>query len=216
MSLTNHYPFATIPLNYNLTSFEDFLDFQTLSIHYNQIYKEFVDDLNFILSTEISLQKLTLDEILFNEKILSPFRKNDIIKYAGGVYNHQIVFRSITPNPIVSICPELKKAIENKYKTMRDFYLEFKKACLAMTTCGYVFLVCDEKCQVSIKTVYGNDTTVPDNLCPILGIDMFEHAYYLKYKHNVKEYVENWFKYICFEYANNQYKECLKIVNSNI
>ena len=118
MSLTNHYPFATIPLNYNLTSFEDFLDFQTLSIHYNQIYKEFVDDLNFILSTEISLQKLTLDEILFNEKILSPFRKNDIIKYAGGVYNHQIVFRSITPNPIVSICPELKKAIENKYKTM--------------------------------------------------------------------------------------------------
>ena len=39
MSLTNHYPFATIPLNYNLTSFEDFLDFQTLSIHYNQIYK---------------------------------------------------------------------------------------------------------------------------------------------------------------------------------
>ncbi|MEI3505401.1 MAG: hypothetical protein V8Q77_03940 [Bacilli bacterium] len=83
MSLTNHYPFATIPLNYNLTSFEDFLDFQTLSIHYNQIYKEFVDDLNFILSTEISLQKLTLDEILFNEKILSPFRKNDIIKYAG-------------------------------------------------------------------------------------------------------------------------------------
>ncbi|MEI3505400.1 MAG: Fe-Mn family superoxide dismutase [Bacilli bacterium] len=99
---------------------------------------------------------------------------------------------------------------------MRDFYLEFKKACLAMTTCGYVFLVCDEKCQVSIKTVYGNDTTVPDNLCPILGIDMFEHAYYLKYKHNVKEYVENWFKYICFEYANNQYKECLKIVNSNI
>ena len=128
MSLTNHYPFATIPLNYNLTSFEDFLDFQTLSIHYNQIYKEFVDDLNFILSTEISLQKLTLDEILFNEKILSPFRRNDIIKYAGGVYNHQIVFRSITPNPIVSICPELKKAIENKYKTMRDFYLEFKKA----------------------------------------------------------------------------------------
>ena len=162
------------------------------------------------------MQKLTLDEILFNEKILSPFRKNDIIKYAGGVYNHQIVFRSITPNPIVSICPELKKAIENKYKTMRDFYLEFKKACLAMTTCGYVFLVCDEKCQVSIKTVYGNDTTVPNNLCPILGIDMFEHAYYLKYKHNVKEYVENWFKYICFEYANNQYKECLKIVNSNI
>ena len=73
MSLTNHYPFATIPLNYNLTSFEDFLDFQTLSIHYNQIYKEFVDDLNFILSTEISLQKLTLDEILFNEKILQNF-----------------------------------------------------------------------------------------------------------------------------------------------
>lgn len=83
MSLTNHYPFATIPLNYNLTSFEDFLDFQTLSIHYNQIYKEFVDDLNFILSTEISLQKLTLDEILFNEKILFLLGKTILLSMRG-------------------------------------------------------------------------------------------------------------------------------------
>ena len=68
---------------------------------------------------------------------------------------------------------------------------------------------------VAIEQVLGNKTTVKANLCPIFGIDMFEHAYYLKYKNDKKTYVEQWLKYICFEYANNEYEECLKAIELN-
>lgn len=214
MYIDKHYPFEMIPLNYSLTSFEDFLDFQTLSIHYNQIYKEYVENLNQLLSNETALQGLSLDEILFNESILPIHKKDEIIKNASGAYNHQIIFQSMTPNPIVMVSTNLKHAIEKKYHSMHEFYQKFKDACMSIGNCGFVFLVCDKAGNISIVKKKGNITTVPDNLCPILGIDLFEHAYYLKYHHNIKAYVDNWMKYICFEYANHEYEECLKAIEN--
>ncbi len=213
MYIDKHYPFEMIPLNYTLTSFEDFLDFQTLSIHYNQIYKEYLEKLNAILSKEEQLQNLSLDEILFNEKIINSKIKDELITNASGVYNHQIIFQSITPNPIVMPSTKLKNAIEKKYHSMHEFYQKFKDACLTIGNCGFVFLVCDESGDVSIVKIKNGLTTVPLNLCPIIGIDMFEHSYYLKYRHNIKEYVDNWLKYICFDYANKEYDECLYAIN---
>lgn len=216
MYIDKHYPFEMIPLNYSLTSFEDFLDFQTLSIHYNQIYKEYLENLNQLLATEPTLQNLSLDEILFNEAILPTPKKDEIIKNASGVYNHQIIFQSMTPNPIVMVSTNLKNAIEKKYHSMHEFYQKFKDACMSIGNCGFVFLVCDQSGNISIVKKKGNTTTVPDNLCPILGIDLFEHAYYLKYRHNIKAYVENWMKYICFEYANQEYDACLKAIEDTM
>lgn len=216
MYIDKHYPFEMIPLNYSLTSFEDFLDFQTLSIHYNQIYKEYLENLNQLLATEPTLQNLSLDEILFNESILPTSKKGEIIKNASGVYNHQIIFQSMTPNPIVMVSTNLKNAIEKKYHSMHEFYQKFKDACMSIGNCGFVFLVCDQSGNISIVKKKGNTTTVPDNLCPILGIDLFEHAYYLKYRHNIKAYVENWMKYICFEYANQEYDACLKAIEGTM
>lgn len=215
MYIDKHYPFEMIPLKYPLTSFSDFLDFQTLSIHYNQIYKGYIDELNKNLQDLKNLQTLSLDEILFNENLIPTTKRTKTIYAASGAYNHQIIFESMTPNPIVQISPKLKMAIEKKYQSLNNFYQEFKKACLNLNGCGFVFLVCDKDGKVAIEQVLGNKTTVKANLCPIFGIDMFEHAYYLKYKNDKKTYVEQWLKYICFEYANNEYEECLKAIELN-
>lgn len=212
MYIDKHYPFSMVPLKYSLTSFEDFLDYQTLSIHYNQIYKEYLEKLNNLLKDEATLQTLSLDEILFNESILPKEKKEGIINNASGVYNHQIIFSSITPNPVVTPSTKLKTAIEKKYHTMHEFYQKFKEACLSIGNCGFVFLVCDKDGNLSIAKIKGNKTTVPSNLCPILGIDMFEHAYYLKYKHDIKKYVDTFMKYICYDYVNSEYDECLKAI----
>lgn len=214
MYLDQHYPFEMVPLNYPLTGFDDFLDFQTMSIHYNQIYKEYIDDLNHLLENEKNLQNLTLDEILFNPTYLPASKRENIIHAANGVYNHQVIFQSMNPNPVMMVSVELKNAIEKKYHSMREFYQEFKKACLSLGSCGFVFLVCDEHGDVHIEKILGSATTVPLNLCPILGIDLYEHAYYLNYKHNIKAYVEQWMKYICFDYANQEYDFCLKAIQS--
>lgn len=215
MNIDKHYPFEVTPLNYSLTSFEEFLDFQTLSIHYNQIYTTYVNNLNDLIKNNSTLTKISLDEILFNPTIIPLPIREKVINNASGAYNHDIIFQSMTPNPLVQICPKLKSAIEKKYGSLNNFYLEFKKAALNLSGCGFIFLVCDEFGNVKIENVKGNTTTVGLNLCPIFGLDMFEHAYFLKYKNDKKNYVENWLKYINYDYANNEYNECLKAIEKN-
>lgn len=211
MNIDKHYPFSLIKLDYNLSGFSNFLDFQTMSIHYNQIYKEYVDNLNELIKDEPVLQNLTIEEILFNKEIIPLDKRNDVLKNAGGVYNHEIIFQSITPNPLVIISPQLRYAIEKKFQTTKNFFDEFVKLCLK-TTCGYVFLVCDQNGDVSLKSIQGTNTTVPDNLCPLFGIDLFEHAYYLNYFHNVKDYVDNFLKYINFDFVNTRFFECISSI----
>ncbi len=211
MYIDKHYPFEIVKMDYSLTGFDDFLDFATLSIHYNQIYSGFVEELNNLLKDEPSLQPLSLDEILFNEHLLNDAKKNKIITAGSGVYNHQIVFNSISPKNKTLISNSLNDAIIKKYQTLTCFYQELKDECMKMDY-GFVFLVCDQNGDVFIKSILGNNTTVKENLCPILGIDMFEHAYFLKYKNNKKAYVEGCIKYINFDFVNHEYEECLKAI----
>lgn len=214
MYIDKYYPFEMITLKYPLTGFEDFLDFQTLSIHYNQIYKDYLDNLNKYLEQLPNLQQLTLDEILFNESLIPTEYREKVMNAANGTYNHQEYFNSITPNPNVMISPTLKKAIEKKYGSLNNFYQEFKKTALNLSGCGFVYLACDKKGDVLITSVTGNKTIVPMNLCPLITLDMFEHAYYLKYKNNKKEYVDNFLKYLCFDFINKEYEECLKAIQT--
>ncbi len=214
MYIDKHYPFEMVGLDYSLTSFEPFLDFKTLSIHYNQIYNGYIKTLNKYLKDFPDLQTLCLDEILFNETLIPLSVREKVINSASGVYNHQIVFKSITPNPIVQISKNLKEAIEAKYKTLNNFYNEFKSAAVGLSGCGYVFLVCDKNKNVFIESVKGNTTTVKKNLCPLLALDLFEHSYFLKYNANKEEYIKEWFKYINFDYVNNEYDECIRSINN--
>lgn len=212
MYIDRHYPFEMVGLDYSLTSFEPFLDFKTLSIHYNQIYSGYVESLNKYLKDLPTLQNLCLDEILFNESLIPLNVREKVINNASGAYNHQIIFKSMTPNPIVQMSSVLKKKLEDKYKSLNNFFNEFKNACYNLSGCGFVFLVCDQKGDLFIESVKGNITTVKKNLCPILGIDLFEHAYFLKYNANKKDYINEWIKYINYDYVNKEYNECINII----
>lgn len=213
MYIDKHYPFEMVKLDYSLTSFEPFLDFKTMSIHYNQIYKNYIEKLNELLKDLATLHPLCLDEILFNDTLIPISVREKVINNASGAYNHQIIFKSITPNPIVQISSNLKGAIEKKYKTLNNFFNEFKNACINLSGCGFVFLVCNEKGDVFIESVKGNTTTVKKNLCPLMGIDLFEHAYFLKYNANKNDYIKEWFKYINYDYVNKEYNECINSIN---
>lgn len=212
MYIDKHYPFEMMPLKYNLSNFDDYLDFTTLSIHYNHIYKDAVDRLNNLLKDSPNLQALSIDEILFNQSYVPSSKRAKIERAAGSVYNHQIIFNSVTPNPITLPSNKLKLAIEKKYKSIPNFLHEFKQTALDLYGSGFVFLVCNNKGDVFIYPTNNHATTVPFDFYPIIGIDMWEHAYYLKYKNRKADYLDAWAKYIDWDYANNEYCDCLKAI----
>ena len=213
MYIDKHYPFEMMPLKYKLTDFDDYLDFNTLSIHYNHIYKNAIDDLNNLLKDMPALQDISLDEILFNQSFTPISKRTKIERLAGSVYNHQIIFNSVTPTPSNLVNGKLKEAIEKKYKSVDNFKKEFKTIANDLYGAGFVFLVCNNKGDVFIYPTSNNSTTVPFDFYPIIGIDMWEHAYFLKYRCLKDTYITSWLNHINWNYASTEYSDCLKAIS---
>lgn len=209
MYIDKHYPFEMIPLDYSLN--QTFLDFQTLSIHYNQIYYEEVEKLNNYLEKNVMLQNLSLDELLFNENLYD----EKVLSLLGSVYNHQLYFNSLSKE-LTKPSNVLLKALNKHFSSLENFYKIFKEKALSLDICGFVFLVCDNKGNLTITTKKGYLSPVKDNLCPILGLDLFEHAYFLQYKKQKEAYIDDFLKQINFDFVSKQYENCLKAIKKDL
>lgn len=212
MYKNDHYPFQMIKLPYDFSELSPFLSLENLKNHYLVYYQNYLNKLNKLLSTNGDFHNLTLDEILFNYNVFPKDIQAELLNYAGGVHNHQLYFESMTNKSKLKKGP-LFKAITDNFGSYDNFKNEFLSKATKINN-GYLFLVCDEHGKLSLFSCVSEETPVPLNLCPIMAIDLYEHAYYLDYLNNVNAYVENFFDHLNFDYIENQYNECLKYINS--
>lgn len=207
----DHYPFQMIKLPYEFSDLIPFLSFENLKNHYLLYYQGYLNRLNNILANYPDYQNLTLDELLFNSNLFPKEIANKINFNAGGVHNHQLFFESICKSSKLKN-GTLKDAIIKSFGSIPTFYEQFKEKANSLVGSGYLFLVCDSHGELSLFVTANQDTPVPFNLCPILAIDLWEHAYYLDYLNNRESYVENFLSHINYDYVENQYLECLKYI----
>lgn len=212
MYIDSHYPFQMLPLKYEFGDLSPVLSYETLCNHYTKHYQNYLNKLNNVLAKYPNYQTFSLDELLFNSNVLPSEVAKDITYNAGGVYNHQIYFESMTPSSKGLIDCRLKDAIIQSFKSVDNFFEEFKKISNSFIGSGYVFLVCNEHNILSLFPVINQDTTVPFNLCPLMCIDLWEHSYYLDYLSDRANYIDNWTKLINWEKVNEKYLECLKFI----
>lgn len=213
MYKNDHYPFQMIKLPYEFADLSPFLSLENLKNHYTVYYQDFLNNLNSLLSVNSDYQNLTLDEILFNYNVFPKDIRTDLLKYAGGVHNHQLFFESMCNKSKLKKGP-LLEAINENFGSYDNFKSEFKNKALNLNNNGFLFLVCDEHGKLSLFSCLNYDTPVHLNLCPILAVDLFEHAYYLDYLNNLDSYVENFLSHLNFDYIENQYIECIKYIVS--
>ena len=95
----------------------------------------------------------------------------------------------------------------------KNFNETFIKTANNFKSCGYIFLVCNEHNELSLLPINSQDTTVPFNLCPLMCIDLFEHAYIFDYNNRREDYIKNFIKFINWDKVNEKYVECLKYLN---
>ena len=187
-------------LPYEYDSLEPFIDTHTLGLHKNKHEKNYLDKLNTIL-VKNGFQFQYPIMVLLNH--LNEFRqedREDILYNLGGVINHEIYFKSMNvakeePNNT------LMKMLIERFGSYDGFKTEFKKMALSIKGSGYVFLVLN-KGKLDLIVLYNQQTPSYFNLVPLLGIDMWEHAYYLNYKNNKDLYIDNFLDIISFKEAN--------------
>lgn len=191
------YPFVKTPLGYEYDALEPFIDEKTMCLHHSRHLQTYIDQLNAILEKNPVLQKRTLKELLLNCCRLPDCVQIPIHNNAGGVYNHRFFFDSMgvpgCKNDAPSGC--LAEAIHQQFGCFDHFKAEFKKEALSVFGSGYAWLVIDRCCLKIVKTA-NQDTPLGSGVCPLLNLDVWEHAYYLKHYNVRAAYIDDWFQVV--------------------
>ena len=133
--------------------------------------------------------------------------QNNILFYLGGVLNHNLYWQSINPNQKEFLQGNLKDAVDQKFGSFDHFKRNWIENAMDLKGSGYVFLVKTPKGEVEIITTQNQDSPLQFGYIPLFCIDMWEHAYYLNYKNEKKNYIDNFFQLANFRYANQKYNE---------
>jgi len=208
--MNNHYPFELPPLPYPYNALEPYLDSQTLKFHHDKHFKAYVDHLNQALEKLPAYQSWRLERLI-GENFRLPFQMQTTIwNNAGGVYNHNLYFNLMERPTGKQPGGKLIDAIAASYGTMEKFQDQFKKCALAQFGSGYAWLVADCHGRLKILNTLNQDTPLPRGFCPVLLVDVWEHAYYLQYQNRRDEYLDAFLHLVNWEAAEENYLRCFE------
>ncbi|MBU9743301.1 superoxide dismutase [Lachnospiraceae bacterium ASD3451] len=201
-----HYPFTLPPLPYTYDALEPAIDMETLHFHHDKHFKTYVDNLNKALENHPEYHDWTLPMLLSRldelpEDLQKPVRNN-----GGGVLNHAMYFDSMRPGKNEP-SGAVRFAIESQYGSIDHWKSEMKTAALGQFGSGYAWLVKDENQHLKVINLPNQDSPLTYGYCPLLLVDVWEHAYYLKYQNLRADYVDAWFGLINWDVVNSRFAE---------
>lgn len=195
-----------IELGYKFNELEPYIDAKTVEIHYGKHLQTYVNNLNNLLKGyEDIFDGKSLEELLKNVSDLPEEIRKGVINQGGGVYNHNLYFSILSPK--ASLVPEgkLLEKINQTFGNVDNLKDELSKKAIAQFGSGYASLLMDRNKNLFIKSTSNQDTNLQDGLVPILTIDVWEHAYYLKYQNLRADYVNNIWNIIDWKKVSNLY-----------
>ena len=199
--------YEIMPLPYPYNGLEPDINEEVLKNHYQKHYIGYVNKLNDILKGINNTYSLS--EIPLNiDKFPLPLR-GDILYNAGGKLNHELYFKSmnqVKSNPK----GKLLNKINLQYGNFENFRKDFINRAKNLVGSGYIFLVSNNRGDLTILNLVNQETPLSYNLIPLFTIDLWEHAYYLQYKNDRNLYIENFWNKASFDNAGKIYENILK------
>jgi len=207
-----HYPFTLIPLPYDYNALEPFIDTKTMQLHHDKHLGTYIANLNATLKDYPQYHDWSLEQLLYYSYTLPDIIRQTIINNAGGVYNHNLFFASLTSDNAKATQPTglLAKSIDLDYGNYDNFKQEFKKMALAVFGSGYTYIATCPRGKVHIVNTANQDTILPQNLCPLFLLDVWEHAYYLKHYNVRADYIDDCFNLINMQKAESLFEKVVK------
>ncbi len=199
--------YERIKLGYDFDALEPYIDAKTMEIHYNNHHAGYANKLAEAIETTNTDKWATIDELMINyQSIKDDQVKVKIRQFGGGLWNHNFFFPTLKKDVELQDA-NLKKALEQKFESIDNFKKEFELAANSLFGSGWVWLVKDQHGSLKIVKTFNQDTPIFLKLIPILGIDVWEHAFYLKHNSNKAQYVSDYWNIInwdlCEERFNN-------------
>ncbi|WP_322508000.1 superoxide dismutase [Anaerolinea sp.] len=197
--------FELPPLPYAYDALEPYIDARTVELHYSKHHMTYLNNLNAALEKAPQFFEWPLEKILSHldeipEEIRMTVRNN-----GGGVFNHNIYWAIMGPNRGGEPVGNLARAIEKTFGSFASFKEQLEKAGLGRFGSGWAWLSKKADGTLVIHSTPNQDTPLAEGLHPIIGVDVWEHAYYLKYQNRRAEYLSNWWNLVNWEEAEKRY-----------
>ena len=198
-------PFEVPPLPYDYNALEKSIDEQTMRLHHDKHHAAYVTNLNAALEKAPQWQSRTVEQILRHlnqvpEEVRTAVRNN-----GGGHANHSMFWRIMSPSGGGEPTGALGQAINSAFGNFEEFKKRFNDAGAKRFGSGWVWLVRDTGGALSITSTANQDSPITDGLFPVIGNDVWEHAYYLRYQNRRPEYLAAWWNVVNWKEAADRF-----------
>lgn len=193
-------------LPYEYSALEPYVDAQTMEIHHSKHHQAYVNNLNAALEKHPELQENDIKDLVANLNEVPEDIRGAVRNNGGGHLNHSMFWKMMKKAEGQAPTGELLDAINEKFGSVDEFKSVFSKAAATRFGSGWAWLVVKDG-KLDVVSTANQDNPMTDGLTPILGLDVWEHAYYLKYQNRRPEYIENWFNVVNWDEVAKLYSE---------
>jgi len=202
--------FTVPPVGYAFDALEPQIDAQTMQIHHDKHHAAYVAALNKVVAANPSLAGRSAEDLVKSLGSVPESARTAVRNAGGGHVNHSFFWLQLKQNNGRGPAGELAKAIDVKFGNFAGFQTKFTTAATGQFGSGWAWLTLDPQAGLRVESTPNQDSPLTAGRIPILGIDVWEHAYYLKYQNRRPEYVAAFYKVIDWDVVSERYIKALK------
>jgi len=199
-------PFTLPPLPYPFDALEPHIDARTMEIHHDKHHQAYVTNLNKAVAGHPHLAKQTVEELVAHVSSLPEPVRAAIQNNGGGHYNHSLFWRMMSGKSRREPGPEFAATIERHFKSFAGFKEQLAAAASTRFGSGWAWLTIDAEKKLGIESTANQDSPLSMGKNVLLGLDVWEHAYYLKYQNRRADYVNAFFSVINWDYVTERFR----------
>lgn len=198
------------PLPYAYDALEPHIDEQTMRIHHDKHHQGYVNNLNAALEKHPKLFDKSLEELLSDLKAIPEDIRTAVRNNGGGTYNHKLFWEMMSGNGGGEPSGAVSTAIDKAFGSFEAFKEKFSKAAATQFGSGWAWLVVAPDGKLEVVSLPNQDSPLSEGKTPILALDIWEHAYYLKYQNLRASYIEAWWNVVNWEEVARLYQNAVK------
>jgi Fe-Mn family superoxide dismutase len=200
-------PYTLPNLPYAHDALEPFIDEMTMQIHHGKHHAAYVANVNKALESAPELADLPVEELLRNINRVPDAIRTAVRNNGGGHANHMLFWEIMGPNQGGAPTGTLADAISSTFGSFEDFKTKFGNAGVTRFGSGWAWLVVKDASSLDLYSSANQDSPYMDGHTPILGLDVWEHAYYLKYQNRRPDYIASWWNVVNWDFVQERFSK---------
>jgi len=200
------YPFELPDLGYDYDALEPHIDARTMEIHHTKHHQGYTSKLNAALEGHDELHGKSIEELLAGVDALPADIQTAVRNNGGGYVNHRLFWQIMTPGGATAPDGDLASAIDEKFGSLDAFKEKLSSAAGGQFGSGWGWLKVSSDGNLKVASTPNQDSPLMAGYAPILGVDVWEHAYYLKYQNRRPDYIDAWWNLVNWDVVAEQYE----------